>query len=243
MPQQPSASNVQQQQAQQAAITALAITAMGNALALIDLADLKTTLPRYRLAVLAITTKYGQASATVAARFYQQERRLAGISGTYRPIPANPAPMEQVAASLDWATKGLWDDKPDLPAVKTLTNGVAQKLIVDTGRNTLIQAIEQDRRARGWARLPRPTCCHFCALLATRGAVYKSEQAAGFEAHDHDHCVPVPLFAEHYEPPAYVREWGGIYADSTSGKHGAEARNAFRVALAAHREQRQPVAV
>src|SRR5690349_20453381 len=108
--QQPSASSVEQQQARQAAITGLAVTAMGTAWGLIDLADLAGSLPRYRLAVATITRKYGQASATVAAQFYQQERRLAGITGTFRAAPAAPAPVEQVTASLDWATKGLWNE-------------------------------------------------------------------------------------------------------------------------------------
>jgi hypothetical protein len=135
----------------------------------------------------------------------------------------------------------------DVPALvsnaQTLVKGVTQKMVVDTGRNTLIAAIEADKKARGWARVPRDTCCHFCAMLATRGAVYKSEQTASFQAHDGDHCLPMPLFADHYEPPAHVRQWEQIYRDSTRGKSNAAARNAFRVALEAHRNTNSAASV
>jgi hypothetical protein len=233
--QQPSNQAVQQQQARQAALTALLATAMLKIWPLIDLSDLKGSLPRYEAAVTALVHKYGQSSAVLAARFYQQERAAAGIAGRFLPEPANPAPLGQVQASIGWATKGLWSQEPEQPAAKILTNGVAQKLVVDTGRNTLIAAIEADKHARGWARQARPDACSFCSLLSTRGAVYRSEQTAGFEAHNDCHCIPVPVFADHYEPPAYVRQWEQIYRDSTRGKSGAEARNAFRVALDQHR--------
>jgi hypothetical protein len=39
------------------------------------------------------------------------------------------------------------------------------------------------------------------------------------------------VFADHYEPPAYIRQWQQLYADTPYGKSPAEARNNFRVAL------------
>jgi hypothetical protein len=208
---------------------------LARAWGLIDLNNLNGTLPEYQHTVAGLVRKFGQSSGVLAADFYRTQRAAVGVAGKFTPTPADPAGLQQVRTSLSWATRGLWTPAPDLPAVKTLTNGAAQKMVVDTGRNTLIQAIEEDRKARGWAREPRPTCCYFCAMLATRGAVYRSEQTASFEAHDHDRCVPVPLFADHYEPPAYVREWGQVWGDSTRGHSGKAARNAFRVALEAHR--------
>jgi len=238
MPPPPSQQQVQAQQAAQAGLTALLVAAMANAWPLIDLKDLKRSLPRYEAAVAALVFTYGRASATMAARFYQQQR--AGIPGRFPVMPADPATLEQVTKSLGWATKGLWSAAPDLAAVRTLTNGVAQKMVVQTARNTLLDAIEKDTRCRGWARVARPDGCSFCALLSTRGAVYKTERTAtvtkdGTAYHDHCHCVPVPLFADHYEPPAYVREWQRIYTEAPYGKNAAEARNNFRVALGAHR--------
>lgn len=252
---QPSNAAVQRQQAQQQALTGMLGTALLSAWALIDLHDLAGTLPKYQQAVTALVAKFGQGSAVIAAKFYRDERAAAGVAGKFLPPPAATASPEQVQASVSWATKGLWTPQktsgptasPDviktepleLPGhvkdAQTLVRGAAQKMVVDTGRNTLLEAIEKDNKARGWAREARPGACSFCALLSTRGAVYKSEETASFEAHDHCHCIPVPVFSQHYEPPAHVRQFNQIYIDSTRGKHNADARNAFRVALAAHR--------
>lgn len=221
----------QHAQAQQAAITALLTVQMARIWPLIDIADLSGSLPKYQTAVAALTYKFGQVSALQAARYYKAERAAAGVGGRFLPRGADPAGIEQVQASVRWATKGLYSTEPDITAAKTLTNGVAQKMVVDTGRNTLIAAIENDTKARGWAREARPGACSFCALLATRGAVYRSEQTAEFKAHDHCHCLPVPLFADSYEPPAYIRAWQQLYRDTPYGKNAAEARNNFRVAL------------
>lgn len=249
MPQQPpSQQQVQDQQAAQAGLTALLVAAMAAAWSLIDLGDLKGSLPRYETAVAALVFQYGQVSATLAQRFYRLQR--AGVPGApFRPVPADPAALEQVRKSIEWATRGLWSANPDLAAVKSLTNGVAQKMVVDTGRNTLVDAIEKDTKCRGWARVARLDGCSFCAMLSIRGAVYKSERSAtvtkaGKAYHDHCHCVPVPLFADHYEPPAHVREWQRIYQEAPYGKNAAQARNNFRVALAEHRAQQDaPVLV
>lgn len=228
---QPSNTAVTDQQGQQAALTSLLATGMGTAWGLLDLTDLARTMPRYEAAVAALVYKYGQASAAVAARWYRTQRHDAGVTGRFIPHGADPAGIGQVQASLGWATRELWQPSPDVAAVKTLANGVAQKMVVDTGRNTLIAAIEQDTKCRGWAREARPGACSFCALLSTRGAVYRSEDTAKFQAHDHCHCVPVPLFADYYEPPAHVREWQRIYRDAPYGSNAAQARNNFRVAL------------
>lgn len=260
---QPSNQAVQEQQQQQRGLTVALAASMATAWTLIDLHDLAGSLPKYEAAVAALVFKFGQASAVLAQRFYRAERVSAGVPGTFTPRPADPAGIVQVQKSIGWATKGLWsppdsslpartvEPAADSPAVnaamaeanaKSLSNGAAQKMVVDAGRNTLIDAIEQDRHARGWARQARPVGCPFCAMLSTRGMVYRSEQTASFPSHTNCHCVPVPVFADHYEPPAYVRQWQQIYADSTRGKSGANARNAFRVALEAHRNP-APVAV
>ncbi|MEI5522533.1 hypothetical protein WB388_18180 [Streptomyces brasiliscabiei] len=48
------------------------------------------------------------------------------------------------------------------------------------GRDLLEAASRADRAVIGWARITAPNPCAFCALLASRGAVYRSEWAASF---------------------------------------------------------------
>jgi hypothetical protein len=50
----------------------------------------------------------------------------------------------------------------------------AERLVIDTGRNTIIDNVSATGRRRLGAD-PEPGACSFCLMLATRGAVYRSE--------------------------------------------------------------------
>ena len=203
---------------------------VGAAWALLDISALKKTLPVFTAATAALVQRYGSASAGVAADYYDAARAAAGVKGTYTVIPADPAPFGQVEASVSWATKDLWTAEPQVAPAKVLVKGAAERLVLDAGRNTIVDAVRSDRQARGWARVTQPGCCYFCAMLASRGAAYKSQQSASFQAHDHDRCVVEPVFGV-YEMTAQAREWQALWRSSTKGLSGKDARNAFRQAM------------
>lgn len=137
-------------------------------------------------------------------------------------------PDDDEESSLEDLLREL-DEEEDLDAAATKLQGVTDKMILDVGRNTLLENIERDRQAKAWARIPEANCCAFCALLSTRGAVYKTEETASFEAHDHCRCNVEPLFGEHYEMTAQVREWEALYKKATSeAPPGANKINEFR---------------
>jgi len=106
----------------------------------------------------------------------------------------------------------------------------SERLVLDTGRNTVIDSAQRDPKAKGWARIPEPGACSFCLMLATRGAVYRSESTADFKSHDNCRCHVEPVFTA-YEPSAAVRQAQALWASSTRGKSGNAARIAFRQAV------------
>lgn len=181
-----------------------------------------------------LVKRFGQASATLAVRQYAAERAAAGVTGTFRPVPADPAGVEQVTATLGWATAPLRSPEPtaSLAQVEDRITIGAEKLVLDAGRQTIVDNTLADRHAKGWARVTEPDPCAFCALLATRGAVYRSEHNANFRAHDRCRCHAEPVFNA-YEPSAQVREWQALYAQATRGVHGMKpAQAAWRKAFA-----------
>ena len=189
-----------------------------------------STLQRFILAIQAICQHFGMASSSAASAFYEHERHQAGL-GHFATHVAPPADLQKVEASIRWATKDLWAPNPDIEAAKVKVTGVVEKNVLDTGRQTILDNVQRDREALGWARVPEPGACSFCALLATRGMVYRSDKTASFEAHDHCRCHAEPVFTA-YEPSAQIREWQRIYSESTKGIHGPAAmRRAFRKAL------------
>lgn len=177
--------------------------------------------------------RFGQAAATLAVRQYLTDRAHAGLTRNFRAIPAAPPNLDQVARTMGWATSiidqpGGREQVPDRIITST------ERMVLDAGRQTIVDNVQRDRKAKGWARITEPNPCAFCALLATRGAAYRSEQAAEFKTHDHCRCHAEPVFSA-YEPSAQVREWQGLYRSATRGVHGMKAaQRAWRQAFESH---------
>lgn len=252
------AGSAAQYQAAQEGVAALAAQDVAAAFALLDLSNLAQTLPRFKAAIAGVVARYGAASASLALQHYRQQRREAGVASRITLHPARPAGVQEVAANVDWATRSLWSAEPDATTSRTEVAGATEKLVLDTGRSTMIQAVQDDRNAIGWVRQTEPGACYFCLLLETRGAKYKSRESAGpnrrsrrnrtnpgkafigegeFKVHDHCRCVAIPIF-HHYEPSAEARHWEQVYINATKGVTGTkDAINAFRRAVEAERSQ------
>ena len=98
-----------------------------------------------------------------------------------------------------------------------------------------------DRLALGYQRITGEKACAFCALLASRGPVYKSPQSGSRTLRDgkpepfHDGClcvVEVVYDADTALPDASAR-FAELWETSTDGLSGKAARNAFRSAYRA----------
>lgn len=238
----------QRHYAAQFALSAALVVAIRRLWPMVDVRDLKATLPPYKAALSALVGRFGSASASLAADHYQTVRLDAGVRTPFRLPAVGRPPSAKIDASLNWATGDLWDSRLLKPpegfdpssvtdAVQTKVEGSAQKTALDQGRELMASAAIEDRAARGWVRVARPNACPFCLLLATRGVVegstiYRSQQSADFQAHDNCHCTAEPVFGV-YEAPHHVREAAALYADST--KDVGDKLNAFRRAVEAQR--------
>lgn len=228
-------------QAAQGALTGALSADLASVWAQTDTSD-PSWLTRFVLLVAAVVHRYGLASGSLAAQTYTAERTAAGAGTPFRVALAPLPPPDQIAATVGWATAPVRAEQPDLGLARTQLEGAVDRLVLDVGRRTLTDAVSQDRAAKGWARLTRPGACSFCRLLATRGAVYKSDRTAGrdasarfvgegeFKFHNHCHCYVEPLFTT-YEPTAQARADLALYKQVTKGLSGVDARNAFRRAV------------
>jgi hypothetical protein len=216
--------------------SALAVQVDAAFTSLLVIGDLRASLPVLSAGVAALVQRYGSASAGIAASYYDQARAAAAVKGAFHVVPASPAGLDQVTQSVRFATRTLWSSRPDTAPAKAMTRAVAERHVMDAGRDTITAAVAGDRQARGWARVTRPGCCYFCAMLATRGGAYLSKQSAEFKKgtdepyHDHCHCVPEPVFGA-YEMTADARAWQALWRSSTKGLSGDEAVKAFRQAF------------
>lgn len=112
--------------------------------------------------------------------------------------------------------------------------------LVSGGRNVQAggrDAIEQTNQAIGWMRVSDGDPCYFCALLISRGAVYKSAKTAGedFQFHDSCGCTVLPIFSRTDFMSDDAKRFRALYDEHAAHLSGADARNAFRKALEASR--------
>lgn len=112
----------------------------------------------------------------------------------------------------------------------------AARNVMNGARGPIYLAANGDKRALGFVRASRTgTPCGFCAMLISRGVVYKSEKTAGDQDlwHDNCNCYAVPVFStQQYESNdlfALNREYHALWNEHIRGKYsGDEALSEWR---------------
>lgn len=108
--------------------------------------------------------------------------------------------------------------------------GAVKRHVLNGGRETIVGTAA--RHELRLARVTDGSPCHFCAMLAGRGAVYLSEDSANVKPHDACGCSAEIALGDDYELPGRAQEFADLWASSTKGLSGAAARAAFRRAYA-----------
>lgn len=187
--------------------------------------------PDYLTMLAVLVNQYALAAIGESADYYQALRQFAGVTTPFRvPIVDAPEP-DAIEAAVQAAVREADLIATDLAAdldetkleaeMQNLIEGLTRTLVLEAGRDEVWTAIENDVSARGWARVTRPNACAFCRMLATRGAVYRTERSASFQAHHADEhgggdcqCGVEPLFAKRYEPPAHTRADQSLWSET-----------------------------
>ncbi|UQA92870.1 VG15 protein [Streptomyces halobius] len=205
-----------------------------------------------------------------------EEIRLDGFDWPEEPVEAHdraavaslvsqgPAKLRQgVAQAATEQTRGRLDDAGFLQELEDAVDtagrtsaGAADREALRAGRDLIDQASKRDRRAVGWARVTDGNPCAFCAMLASRGAIYSSQATAAgggrrkprgsadgrvranrrppvsredlTRYHYGCHCQTVPVFSRNDFMTPDARRFDREWREVTRGKAGAEARAAWR---------------
>lgn len=160
-------------------------------------------------------------TGALAADFYDTLRGTAGIPEPFVASIAPQIPVERLESSASWAASGAWTD-----ADKALRDSAAtlDRMVTERDRETTLLNVEADPSEPRYARVAQPDACAFCALLASRGAVYRSEETAGSVSasrasrpvgdayHDWCGCEPVAVWDRSgFELPDYATPWVDAY--------------------------------
>ena len=199
-----------------------------------DPSDIDASWSRMEPAVEAVTRDYRRQSSGLAAAYYRNHRSAEGVPGRAEPRLAAQPPRDALRYSLGFyglvrPNELLRAGRPDVAqqAGVHLVGGVSRH-VNDGGRETILNTVQADERARGWQRITAGDPCSFCAMIAARGAVFR-EGTANFESHDHCACSAEPVYSRGDQRPERAREWQQLWNESTRGVSGVRAqRNAFR---------------
>jgi hypothetical protein len=161
---------------------------------------------------------YHGLSATVAAAYYEAFRKAEAVTGTATPKLAAALDPAAVAASMyvtgqTMARNALGaGQSPEQVRKSALVrvSGSVTRHVLAGGRDTILQSVAADPEALGWARVTDGDPCAFCAMIASRGPVFKTEAAADFQAHDYCACVAEPAY-KGSKWPGNGREYRKIY--------------------------------
>lgn len=210
---------------------------------LMNPAKIDASWPAVRAALAPIVRQARDQSAALAQTSYLAARGDARVEdGGFRPEGPLPLLADRLEAALD--VTGPVEFKRAIAAGKTPQQamdaaavrmvGSTQYLALEGGRQAMQRSIAADSEATGWSRVTDTDPCAWCAMLASRGPVYKSAQTAGDPRqggnryHDHCACQAWPAFT-HDEPFIGIAE--NLYDDwlrETRGRGGKHAVNAFR---------------
>ncbi|MCC6238121.1 MAG: hypothetical protein IT299_11195 [Dehalococcoidia bacterium] len=157
--------------------------------------------PPVENALLAIIGQRRADSTSLAAGYFEAFRAAERIGGTATPILSafDAEAMARARTSLQVTgyvtTERLTALKRPAPSRTALVrvSGAVTRHVLDGGRETLLASVRDDPRALGWERVTSAEPCNFCAMLASRGAVYAATTGT-FQSHDHCGCVLEPKF-------------------------------------------------
>lgn len=211
----------------------------------LDRKRLTETFPGWLRAMSVLVTGYHGQSSALAGRYYQAARTHAMQSPTpSRLVQIAPAPSDEwLAKAFGFSGPGMFSRDTVQPnTALTTTLGTAARIALDGGRSTTERSVEHDPAAVGYFRVTDAAPCAFCALVASRGVVYKNLHTAGraankrfighgeFKYHNNCGCTAAPAFSHDHELPEISRKAAEIYQE----RGGGDALNAFRRAWEAH---------
>ena len=175
----------------------------------LDVADLDRSQPGWLTAQMALLSGAYSQSQDIAEE-YVSAYRAAEATGPTGPFVAPLFPREESVAAMliggprqvkAYIGQGASPGAAHGAALSKLT-GMARRQVLAGGRMAIDATTEYDSKAIGWRRVTDGKPCAFCAMLASRGPVYASEERAsevagsGLRYHSHCGCTAEIVYGE-----------------------------------------------
>jgi hypothetical protein len=204
----------------------------------LNFANIGGTFPRWLDLMFAVVSGNRAIASGLAGQFVTDIRKVSDVPGPApRIVVAKPVDPVQLYKSMSSSSIGVYFKGSTaglLPApaasnALVQVSGAASRLASNGGRETVIGTVATDAKALGWERVSSSSPCGFCALLVSRGPVYRGDSTASFKSHDHCGCTAHPVYGN----PRLTEQaaaFKAMYRNSQPAD-GQSALNAFRSTL------------
>jgi hypothetical protein len=229
--------------------SAILMIAVMSAWRRIDVTAIKASWPPLRAMTEQLIGQQRAGLWQAGLSYYSAAREASGVSGELPVLPPVPPalPSKLVTRTLDTtgpgamlhAIKGGQQVQQALETAAIRLAGASSRLALSGARGAVLASVQADSEALGWARVLGSNPCAFCAMLASRGPVYKSAQAAGFKAHNNCQCSAMPVWTKQQGAALGSADLYAQWQRVTAGLSGRDARNAWR-RYWDHREPQAP---
>lgn len=190
----------------------------------LDVARLDATTPTWLAANIGAAELYHRESTATASRYVEQYR-LAELGDSAGPVVVPEFDRAAVGRELLLAGpvrvkllvgRGM-DPRSAHTRALTKYAGILGRASMSGGRQLIDQTTGADRRAIGWRRVTDGDPCTFCAMLCSRGPVYRSADAAGDPVagngkkfHGHCGCTAEIVYGE-WQPTEQEQHYIDVY--------------------------------
>ena len=194
----------------------------------VDTADIDAWWSATSPEMMALVTRGAVLTADQAERYLAHHAALNGVS--VNPVRTLP-PDDQIRTSLQVTGPVLLKSaigrrRAMSAAVALMAEGIrgaAWRLVLAGERLTVRETawgLQRDAQVAGWRRVTGINPCYWCAMLASRGAVYhgNGKSAPQWSGHDSCRCTYQLLYEHEPEPPdvrRLSRLWGEVTAGTT----------------------------
>lgn len=133
----------------------------------------------------ALANKYADVDSAAAAEWYET-MRLKWFRPGYETAAGYDDRTKWIREGVRTAAGALWTDDPE--KMYRYLHASLERWVRQGGRDTITRNIERDPNKPRYARVPQGPSCGFCIMLASRGWVYTSAEAAGAMKRFHNDC-------------------------------------------------------
>ena len=180
-----------------------------------------------------LVQQYGDGVASLAARMFDDMRP--GSLPFFESVPAESYSVDELQARLDQVIK---TSRAQDVEVLSVAQRQVQRDLLDMGRRTVRRNVARDsRNGARYARVPSGAkTCAWCAMLASRGFVYATEDTAGkhHKYHTDCDCMIVPSWSKTPKLDGYDPD--GLYSSYMEARRSIKGNATPREIAARMRE-------